>query len=356
MRLQLIAALALVAVVAAPRIAHAQATTDRDPGQGSATAKVSVYQDDDATRVTTSVVDGDVVLPHRVTVGGHVLVDSISAASVDVVAAATPRFSENRYEENARAAARVRGVEVGATYTHSAENDWSSHTVTGTLGRDFAQKNTRVELAYGHVANDVGRAHDPTFSARLAVDNAQLGVTQLLGARTYLGVTYSYQHDAGFQSSPYLYVDVGAAAFPETHPGTRDRHAVTLRLLRALGAASLDASYRLYGDDWGIVSHTAQAAIRVAPGPWDLRVRVRGYYQGHAAFWQETYTMPMRFMSADRELSSFWDASAGAKLARRVGRWVIDAKIDAITYSFLDFARLHGRTAVVGELGLGVVW
>jgi hypothetical protein len=274
------------------------------------------------------------------------------------VSAATPKhgFFENRYEEAARAAASTRVVDGTLAVQHSAENDWASTSVTGTVGRDLARKNARVDLAYGHVANLVGRAHDPTFREHMNVDSAELGFTQLVDARTYLGVAYTFEREDGCLSSPYRYVIVGAAAFPEAHPKLRDRHAVTLRLLRAIGHASLDADYRLYVDDWGVLAHTAQAALRLGPGAWDIRLRARGYYQSHAKFWQEEYAMPMRYMSVDRELSNFWDASAGVKVARRFGNWIADVKVDSIYYSFIDFARLKGRLAVVSEIGIGYAW
>ena len=143
---------------------------------------------------------------------------------------------------------------------------------------------------------------------------------------------------------------------PESPPESRTRHALTGRVMHVIGRANVvDAQYRLYRDDWGILSHTVELAYsRDLTKQWSLRLRARGYHQNHAAFYQETYAMPMRFMTVDRELSTFYDGMTGIKLGYAGERWDLDAKVDAIVYRFEDYARLRGRVAVVS--GLGVTW
>lgn len=341
---------AIVAVLAPPARAEGE-------GGGRAAGKASVYHDD-ATRVVTSFVETGVALPGRVTVGGHLLVDVVTSASVDVISGAT-RFTETRLEESARLGwSPTSRIELGAAYTHSGEDDWSSHGVQAGFGAELAERNARVEVAYSHVANRVGRAGDPSFLESLAVDTVEAGVAQLVDPRTQVGLTYTFQREGGWLQSPYRYVPAeGGLVFPEAHPDARLRHAVTLRGLRALGDVALDTRYRLYLDDWGIVSHTATAAVTFAPAKaWDVRLRARGYYQSGAEFWRERYAAPMRFMSADRELSTFWDAGAGAKVVWRRGNWSVDGKVELTTYRFLDYARFDRRLAVVAALGAAVAW
>jgi hypothetical protein len=143
---------------------------------------------------------------------------------------------------------------------------------------------------------------------------------------------------------------------PESPPESRTRHAVTARVLQTIGRANfIDIQYRIYGDDWGILSHTAELAYtRALTSEWSLRVRARGYRQGHAAFYEETYAMPMRYMTVDRELSTFWDVMGGLKLGYAGDSWDLDAKVDCIAYRFEDYARLAGRIAIVS--GAGVTW
>ncbi len=329
------------------------------PGEGSVSAKLAMYSDDDRTTVTTSIVDGQVRLPVPVTVGGHVLVDSVSSASVDVVSAATGRWTENRVEAGARATVRIAETDVTAAYVHSEENDWMSHGAQLGVARDFAQRNTRVDLAYGTSKNDVGRALDPSFLEHLDTHTIEAGVNQLWDENTQLSLRYTLQFADGYQSSPYRYVTTTSGmSLPERHPGERQRHAVTVRALRAL-APSLagDVSYRLYLDDWGITSHTIATALAwEASERWELRARVRGYYQGDATFYKEFYATPTAFMSADRELATFWDAGTGVKLSWHAHDLVVDLKVDGLYYRFLNFSRLEGRVAVVTAGGLRWDW
>ena len=62
----------------------------------------------------------------------------------------------------------------------------------------------------------------------------------------------------------------------------------------------------------------------------------------------------MRYMTVDRELSTFWDAMGGVKLGWTSDHVDIEGKVDGILYEFADYARLRGRVAVV--TGLGVTW
>jgi hypothetical protein len=278
---------------------------------------------------------------------------------VDVVSAATPGFEETRIEAGGRARLVRRAGELGIGYVHSTENDWSSDSLQVSLARDLARRNARLQLGYGYTSNLVGRAGDMVFERSLVAHTLELGLTQLVDAKTLIGLTYTLQASDGFHSSPYRYVPVtgSGAAFLETHPSSRLRHAVTLRALRWLAGMGVEATYRFYLDDWGMASHTGSvSAARELGEHWELRARGRAYHQGAAEFWRRAYDTPMAYMSADRELATFWNVSGGVKLAWHSGGWTADAKVDAFLYRFVDFARLDGRNAVVGEVGVGFSW
>jgi len=352
LRLQLI-----VALVAWPVLARAQ-VSDAEPGKGEAKGSLAMYADSDKTTVVTSVAEGSVRLKQPVIVNAHALVDAVSSASVDVISAATSRFTENRVELGTNAQIGFSQATEGTIgYTHSGENDWQSHAIELGLSRDLANKNAKLTIGYGFTRNYVGRAHDPTFEKLLDVQGAQLGLSQVLGKRTLATIAYTLSHASGYQGSPYRFITLmdGFSA-PESPPEARTRHAVSARVMHVFGDANIiDAQYRLYIDDWGILSHTAEVAYtRELTREWSLRLRARGYHQNHAAFYEETYEMPMRYMTVDRELSTFWDGMAGVKVAYLGKSWDLDAKIDGTVYRFEDYARLRGRVAIV--TGLGVTW
>jgi hypothetical protein len=347
----------IIAFVAWPALARAQ-VTDAEPGKGDAKGSFSMYADSDKTTVVTSVAEASVRLPQPVIVNAHALVDAVSSASVDVVSAATARFTENRIELGTNAQVGFsQSTEGTIGYTHSGENDWQSHAVELGLSRDLAKKNAKLTLGYGFTRNYVGRAHDPTFEKQLDVQGAQLGVSQVLGKKTLATLAYTLSYASGYQGSPYRFITVmNSFSAPESPPEQRTRHAVTGRLMQVLGDHDIvDAQYRVYADDWGILSHTAELAYtHELSREWSVRLRARGYHQNHASFYEESYEMPMRYMTVDRELSTFWDGMAGLKVAYLGESWDLDAKCDAIVYRFEDYARLRGRVAVV--TGLGVTW
>jgi uncharacterized protein DUF3570 len=354
-RLQLMLAGALWSLASGP--ARAQ-VADQAAGTGDAKASLAMYTDSDKTTVVTSVVDGHVRLPVPVTLSAHALVDAVSSASVDVVSAATPRFTENRIELGTSAQVGISlGTEATIGYTHSSENDWQSHAIELGASRELANKNAKLSLGVGVTRNRVGRAHDPSFEKALDVVGAQLGIAQVLGKKTLLTVAYTLSHAAGYQGSPYRFITtMDRIAAPESPPESRLRHAVTGRILRVLGRQNVvDAQYRLYLDDWGLLSHTAEVAFtRELTDQLSLRLRVRGYRQHHAEFYREAYDLPMRYMTVDRELSTFWDAMGGIKLGWRGDHWDLEVKADTSVYRFEDYARLRGRVTIV--TGAGATW
>lgn len=351
MRLQLILLLATAGT------AHAQ-VADQEAGKGDVTSGVGVYADSDKTTVVTSTVEGSVKLPQPVVVHAHALVDAVSSASVDVISAATARFTENRVELGTNAQVALSPATEGTIgYTHSGENDWQSHAVELGLSRDLASKNAKLTIGYGFTRNAVGRAHDPTFDKRLDVQGAQIGLSQIIDKRTLVSLAYTLSYASGYQGSPYRFITtMDGFSSPESPPEQRTRHALTARVMHVFGDANVvDAQYRVYVDDWGILSHTAELAYtRELSRAWSLRLRARGYHQNHASFYEETYEMPMRYMTVDRELSTFWDAMGGGKLGYTGDSWDLEAKVDAIVYRFEDYARLRGRVAIVS--GLGATW
>lgn len=352
MRLQLIAAIATWSATTYAQV------DDQEPGTGDVKSSLAMYADSDKTTVVTSVVDGSVRLPQPVTVNAHALVDAVSSASVDVVSAATERFTESRVELGATAAVGFSQASEGTIgYTHSGENDWQSHAVELGYSHDLAKKNAKITIGYGFTRNSVGRAHDPNFEKRLDIQGAQIGLSQILDKKTLLTFAYTLSYAGGYQGSPYRFVTLmdGFSA-PESPPEARTRHALTGRVMHVIGSANvIDAEYRFYADDWGILSHTAELAYtRELTREWSLRFRVRGYHQNHATFYEEAYAMPMRYMTVDRELSTFWDGMLGAKLGYVGDNWDLEAKVDTTVYRFEDYARLRGRVAVV--TGLGVTW
>ncbi len=83
--------LQLAVVLACSWLAVPALGQELEAGDGSATSRVLVYDDNDATTVVTSIVDVETQISGDVSVGAYALLDAVSSASVDVVSAATGR-------------------------------------------------------------------------------------------------------------------------------------------------------------------------------------------------------------------------------------------------------------------------
>lgn len=351
MRMQLILVLSVLLVTAS---AHAQ-----ESGDGHAVSRVLVYNDDDATTVVTSIVDAEATLPKNFSIGAYALLDAVSSASIDVVSAATGRWTENRVEAGATLAAPVAGTTVSIGASRSQENDWLSHTVTAGVSREFFERNTIVTAGYAFTRNKVGRAMDPNFEESLRAHTGEVSVGQLLDRNTRAGVAYTMQALSGFQSSPYRYVAAtDGATVAEIHPDTRMRHALSGFVLRSLTPQlSTRLSYRLYRDDWGIWSHTGSLRFAMeASKHIRLALDARMYNQSRADFYRRSYSTSFSYMSRDRELASFWDAGAGGEVVAQLGPVTVDARLGAIRYRFRNFPSLPKRIAILAGAGAKVEW
>ncbi|HEY1558389.1 MAG TPA: DUF3570 domain-containing protein [Kofleriaceae bacterium] len=326
------------------------------------TSKVQVYTDSDHTTVISPVVQAAADVTNDTSVSLGYLVDAVSSASVDIVSQASPReMHDTRHQVSLGLTHTFDTLTLGGNYSYSTENDYLSHTIGVDLTKDFDDKNTTFDLGYGVSLNTVGRSGDANFSRGETSQHVTLSWTQIISPKTATQLTYELGYDSGFQSSPYRFVPVrtSATAAPElwvweTDPDARTRNALVFGINHALGKDSVQADYRIYTDDWGITSHT----FGLRYFTWlskhvQLRLRERFYTQGAASFYQEIYTQPEKYITYDRELSTLWSETAGAKLVWGVADHVeLELKSDLFYYSYAEFLPLASRTGA--NLGIGM--
>jgi hypothetical protein len=352
-------------------------------GQSTAASAVSLYLDDDATRVITSVTRGS----FRVWEGGDLsasyLVDVISSASVDVVSQATPGFEENRHGITAALSQAVGDHLLRANYGFSVElgtgpraqrpaervADYVGHGLGVGADFSFFQQNTTLSADYSLELGQVGRADDTIFEEALTTHAADVRLSQVLSKSLVgtLGWTLTVQR--GYTAKPYRFARVGEvtdgvcrACPPERHPRTRLRNAVFLVGRQHLFAeTALELRYRFYFDDWAVLAHTAEAQLHLGWTPaFGLRLRYRLHHQGGASFWEDVYSEPRRYVTADRELSPLTGHLAGllvfGRFERVGGIAAIEpyAKVDLFRYDYHDFHLLNARQGLVGEVGLEI--
>ncbi len=360
MRLQLIRGL-VAAVLLVAGVARAD---------DAFTAKTQIYTDTDHTTVVSPLAAISRDAWSGGTLSASYVADVVSSASIDVVSNATTRMNDFRSEITAGLSQKLRNTTLSGDYVYSVENDYQSHNADLGFAQDLFEKNSTLALGASFSANDVYRTGDQLFHRKLTVVGVSASWTQVLNRATIAQLSYSFSYGNGYWASPYRFVrietpDASAILFkvPETEPPERYRHAAVIGLNRHLFTDSaIQADYRFYADNWGILSHTVQLRYFVTWKDVTLRLRERFYYQSGASFFKPHYTADalQPYVTADRELSTFWSNVAGFKISWRLP-WVhraleLEAKVDYFHFGYVNFALLATRDGADIEGGLNVIY
>jgi hypothetical protein len=267
--------------------------------------------------------------------GASVAVVDAPAESVDAITTAT--VSDTRHQFAGGLTLRDTQGSVDVTYNHAFENDYRSHNFAVTARTDLWDRNTGFEIGYSRAFDrvcDVAGTFEPvekprldsskgcfsdaqTRSAReLAIHTLQAGFTQVWTPvfTTRIGVLAQLLH--GFQVNPYRAVRIGKTAAQEHAPNDRARYALSASgrywLVPLRAALGLEA--RAYRDSWGITSFSGELSYdQRLFGDVRLRLRLRYYAQGRAAFYSDDYMLAPkgRYFTGDRELSAMRSALFG---------------------------------------------
>lgn len=308
MRLQL----GLACLLAWSGVAHADDTVELR-GQ---------YYKERSTTVIQPTADIEKDIGASATLGAHFVIDSISAASP--AAGQTARFTERRYEAGLRALRRFGDaftVSVGGRY--SSEPDYVSSSINAGLAVDLLDKNATFSVASA-LAFDTVTSSIPAdgFQDKLRTSYFGLSWTQVLGPRALAQVGYDLLAADGFQANHYRSVAAAGMVVSEEVPELRLRNALfaNARWFEAASEVTVQAGYRLYFDDWGVVGHTPEIALtRDFGAHLELRARYRYYTQSAADFYQEIYDRVETFRTDDAKLSPFDGHTIGVRATLRLG-------------------------------------
>lgn len=340
--------------------------------EGRGAAWVSVFHTNDRLTVISPQAALKAPVLDIADIEAAVDVDIITAATVDVLAAASPRgYSETRHGYSAGGTYHAaEGVDIGLTYMPSFEPDYISHGAMANASVDFIDRRLTVDASYRFSIDSVGR----TGSARpewkgLSIHGASLTLAWVFDPWMVGQLSYEFQAQFGYMESPYRYVPLYYRGFPgpiavsESVPDTRFRHALSADMRRALGAGFFGRSHlRLYIDSWDVLSHTEEIELQRAMLGSHLIVGIAGriYGQGSASFYRYRYTSDQnipstipKYRSADKMLSSQWTWLAGPRIEVSTGltgpfsalRFTLKAEI--YEQHFLNFPLLNERTALM---------
>jgi len=362
MRLQLIAAAAVACA----------STARADPDRARrASGSLHLYADDDGMTVVSPAAAAQAPVATAVLVDAAVDVDVVSGASVDVITSASPGTIHERRVEAALGAsvATTRTITLGARAIASHEHDYDALHVAVSGRTELAKRNTVLELAADGGWEQASSVSDPSFHADRRTQRVIATISQVLGIRAYADLIVDVARARGYHASPYRSVILTDPAspevlrVPEVTPELRRAGAAALRLRHAIGdRAALHATYRLYADDWHIVSHTlGLAALTEADDHrWRAGLALRGYTQTAADFERARYVvidgMVPALRTRDRSLSAM--GSVGATLTADVALSAngddgvrLIAELGAIRFWFDTIAQRE-RTAATTSVGI----
>jgi hypothetical protein len=361
----------------------------------SARSEMSVYADSDAVTVLTPAVSGKVEEDVRGwSAEGSYLVDVVSAASVDVVSTASPRWTEVRHAGTLEGGYRVGRLGASLHGAVSTEPDYLALAGGGLLAWSLPDRSGTPSIGYSLERDEAGRTGTPfsVYSKVLVRHTVTAGVELVLGPATTLALGTDAILESGEQEKPYRYlpmfdarsaaeVEPGASLarvnrlrlpgrMTESLPHERRRFALAGRLAHRFSGATLLAFDRLYADDWGLLATTLDARFGVDLGrrlfPW---LHVRGHTQAGAHFWRRAYvaelgldgesSVPL-YRTGDRELGPLRTLTLGLG-----GRWLLGSASapsrlalvvqgDAIFTRFPDALYIGDRTGLLAVAQLEV--
>jgi hypothetical protein len=302
------------------------------------------YYRDRNTRVVQPEADVQKEIPTGTVFGAHYLLDAITSASVAAGVLSDKTFTELRHEAGFSVDQKFKNATVGGSYTYSAESDYWAHTAVLHGSVDLNQKNTTLGLAIGYGHDDVDQRvssgvynHIGTLDSLyfIAVWTQTLTRKLLMNFSSDTGVIGFGTANNGFQANVYRTAIVGGTPTREKVPFQRIRQAFTLSLFyivplgsRLVPHLSFRGSYRLYLDDWGLVSHTPELRVYLPIGPVELRVSGRYYVQSAASFFSETNGLPT-YAAGGKDCTTCFTAKDS-------GYYSADPKLSAMSSTLID--------------------
>lgn len=336
---------------------------------------LSVYTDDDGLTVVSPQISGRYDGTERLEVEISYDADVISAASVDVTTAASPRgYTETRHGMILGTSWNPgEGTRYGVRYLPSWEPDYRSHGVAANAGREWVDRRMATRLDLRVNTDSVGRSGDERNRWQsLTTVAAGASVGWIISQWTVAQLAYELQHARGYQASPYRYAEVvwpdgTRLMVPEATPDRRVRQAAAVSIRHAITKRWFGATgYRLYRDSWGVLGHAAdwelQHALRDDLAVFGVEGRI--YRQSAADFYRPRYQAELGMVPAvrvaDKQLAESWSVLIGARAEVRlaspaaIGQVRAIGKLELYDQHYRELPRLVERRALVLSVGIAL--
>ncbi|MFO0546757.1 MAG: DUF3570 domain-containing protein [Polyangiaceae bacterium] len=350
-------------------------------------AEATGYKDTDATNVITPAINLNV---QGVTggwqVGAGLLVDVVTAASTDIVATASPRWTDIRYVPTINAQFKISDVTLHFGGAGSIESDYYAGSGSASISFDLAQKTITPSFGYSFGYDIAGRRGTPldVYSLEVMRHAFSAAISFVINKSTIFVPSFDAVVELGDQEKPYRYlptfapdttISAGATReevdaqrtsvkLNENSPDLRARYALSGLIAHRFDQATLRLEERLYIDSWYLMATTTDFML-----PVDVHENVRlwPHLRFHAqkgvAFWEAAYiidenaqgqVVAPQLRVGDRELGPLLSATGGAGI--RIGNENVGVTFSAdVVYTrFLDHLYIQNRVAGFGGLVLDV--
>lgn len=295
-----------------------------------------------------------------VSVTANYYVDSISSASVDVVASGASRYAEERTQLSASVDYLYDSSILSYSFTSSSENDYEAKTSSFAISQEMFGGLTTVAMSYKLGNNDILNSTNAGFHEKAETKGYRVSLSQVLTKNMLLGAAYEVITDAGYLNNPYRsarYETTGALGYaflPEIYPESRTSNAVGFNVRYFLShRASISGGYRYYLDSWDIEAHTFDVGyVHTYDEKWLFDFTLRFYSQTRASFYNDLFEVQQTFMARDKELSTFSDQSIGLGASYKLNRdqLVIFEKGSVnLFYTFFSFSYDDFRDIPYGQ-------
>ncbi len=365
-------------------------TAFAEPLRWDTKASVAGYHDSDHVTVLTPTLEASVREPTGgLSAEGSYLVDIVSAASVDIVSAASPRWNEVRHAGTLAVGYKPGSWGGSVHAATSIEPDYRSLAggINGVY--ELSRKNVTLSVGYTYEHDIAGRTGTPFSVYGLRLDRHELGagLEIVMDRATTLTPTLDVRLESGRQEKPYRWlplfdqsvassVPVGASVdlvnqlrqtgrIDEHLPDTRQRYAGSARLAHRFQSSTLALWDRAYLDSWGLLASTTSVRwVLDLSRRWSLSQEARFHVQSGVSFWKRAYVgsfadgraVVPEFRSGDRELGPLWSASLGPGLRFDMGgddpqSMSVSLEIQGIYTDFRDTLYIDHRWAGFGVAG-----
>jgi hypothetical protein len=376
----------------------ARVPTSEQPLKDEATERASLefgaYNDNNHVTVFTPSLAVGIENVDGASLRGTYLIDIVSAASVDIVSKASPRWQEARHAGSLYGQYKPKDFGLGVGGSVSSEPDYLSYGGYATAIQDFAEKNWTLQVGAGLSHDTIGRCNGldhpctpfSVFSRELWRGSFNGGVSAVLDKASLFSATADVVVESGDQSKPYRYVPTfpaekvatiaKGASFEDVDkardgnpleqlPLSRQRYALTGRYSRRLAASTVRLMERGYKDSWGLIASTTDARWIFDLGKrFEVWPHARFHVQKGANFWKLAYVSGQApldypaYRTGDRELGPLWTVAGGGGIRWLLGgaahpdSWSLQLSGDVMYTSFLNDLYIQSRVATLGALGV----